>query len=257
MAVHIQRPGKKQQIGCAWKAVGCAFFMAFGSIFACAALYTIGALTPVVLQLAGMRSLGSTDRLFDAVTPAPTVIIQGATNPQRVTIDLGNYGQEALNVDPAAYTFVTGSSDGGAQVAVATFTEQGLLDICIQRSAVCSGQADRYRNVRFDLRPGGMVVYADVNAGIIWQRLGVVLRLDSSSRRFNVLGVDIDGVTFDPATLPPFLSQDVRDGIAVAMVDIEREGNAVLNELELQTGGQTYTLSQIVIDDTTLTIIMR
>lgn len=256
MAVRIQRPGKKQ-IGCGWKVVGCAFFAVFGSIFACAALYTVGALVPLVLQLAGMRSLGSTEDLFDAVTPAPTVVVQGASNPQRVTIDLGSYGQEALNVDPAAYTFVTGSTDAGTQVAVATFTEQGLLDICNQRSTVCSGQNDRYRNVRFDLRPGGVVVYADVNAGILWQRLGVVLRLDSSSRRFNVLGVDIGGVTFDPATLPPFLSQEVKDGIAVAMVDIEREGNAVLNELELQTGGQSYTLSQITIDDTTLTVIMR
>jgi len=228
--------------------LGCLLTAAFGVIVFCAGLYTFGLFTPLILQLAGIDRIGETDDVFANAQPAAVPVVQDAVNPAQVTVNLGEYGE--LDLDSRDFTVTTGSGAGGAPLATASFTEPSLLALCNQRSTVCSGSDGRYRNAGIDLRSGGAIIYADVNIGSgLWQRVGVVLRLDASRTRFDLVGVDIEDVLYDPASAP--------GGIGDSVDEIEATGNDVLRQVALETGGQNYALSEVIIDDTTLTLVMR
>lgn len=250
---NYHRRGRWLQIGC-----GCLTGLAFMTVMACALVYTFSAaLTPLVLRLAGIENLGRTDALFADITLAPTPAVLNPIAPPRAVFSAGEYGDETLNLEPQSFSIVTGSSDTGSQVATATFTEAGLLQLCNERSAVCSGADGRYRNAAIDLRPGGAVIYVDVRAELlgreVWQRIGVVLRLDAAQTGFDVIGVDVDGITYDPTSLPGGLGDVVGESIN----EIENTGNDVLRQLVLEAAGQRYVLSEAIIDHTTLTLVMR
>jgi hypothetical protein len=59
--------------------------------------------------------------------------------------------------------------------------------------------------------------------------------------------VDIGGALYDT---PP-------GDMSALVEDIERTGNDILNQLSLQASGSQYTLSEVRVDDSTLTLIMR
>lgn len=230
---------------------GCLILGSFTLVLLCAGLYTFGVLTPLVLQIAGIERIGQTDALFGDAQPQAVPQVQAASNPARFTLSLGNYGQETLATDPRTYTVSVGSSAAGLPIATARFSESGLLQLCQQRSTLCSAGDDLLRNGSVDLRPGGAVIYADLNVqgSGYWQRVGVVLRLDASEVRFVVAGVDVDGVLYNP-TSAPF-------GIADSIAEIERTGNDLLRQVALQTGGQNYTLERVILDETALTLVLR
>jgi len=169
--------------------------------------------------------------------------------PAEVVVDLGDYGSQELPAATTEYTIVTGSSSDGGQVAAVSFNEAQLMDLCYQRSDICRNTNPQYQNVRIDLRPGGAVVYANVNVPSvgIQQTAGVVLQLDASARQFQVAGVDVGGALYDT---PP-------GDLSALVSDIERTGNDILQQLTLQAGGSQYALSEVRIDDSTLTLILR
>jgi hypothetical protein len=247
-----RRRNWRLQAGC-----GCAIVAVFGCTLVIGALYMFGVLVPLIFQFMGVESVGDTDDLFADTTAAPTLVLTNPQAPQQVTVDLGSYGSESINTNPQNYTVESGTTDTGQTVVQASFTEAGLADICARRGESCTTGNGRYRTPRIDLRPGGAVIYAEVDAGLYWQQIGVVLRLDSTRTRFVVLGVDIDGTTYNPNSVPGFLPAELRSAITDAIDDIERVGNDVLQQVALETGGGSYQLSDIIIDDTTLTLIMR
>lgn len=51
----------------------------------------------------------------------------------------------------------------------------------------------RYRNITVDLQPGGLIVYADVNLGIRWQRVGLLLLQDAGTVTLSPTGVTLNG----------------------------------------------------------------
>jgi hypothetical protein len=246
---HIHRYNRRTnyaQWGC-----GCLIVGGFVALVGFLVLYAIlPNLTGAAVQLAGADRLGETSSVFQNVSIPPTAVVQNPTNPQQVTVDLGQYGGGTINLDQIASDFVTGSSESGLPIARASFTEADLMAICVQQSPVCQGGNDQYRNPAIDLRPGGAVIYADVNVGgLAWQRVGVVTRLDNSRTLLQVAGIDINGGLYDYTTLPPEISTRV-DEIATL-------GNNVLRQLAVQAGGTNYNLSEIIIDDTTLTAILQ
>ncbi len=248
--MHIKRynprPTRYAQWGC-----GCVLVGGFTALLAFTLLYAIWpALTGAAVQLAGADRLGETSSLFQNVSIPPTAVVQNATSPQQVTIDLGQYGGGTVNLDQVASEIVTGSSETGAPIARASFTELQLLAICVQQSAICGEGNSQYRNVAVDLRPGGAVVYADVNVGgLAWQRVGVVFQLDNTRTALRVAGIDVNGGLYDYSTLPAEL--------AARVDEIDRLTNDVLRQMAIQAGGERYTLSEIIIDDTTLTVILQ
>lgn len=253
--IKIERYGRRRSSSYLPWGCGIGIFFGFVMVFACGGLYMSGALIPITLRLSGVDSVGNTDELFENIQPAPVVAVQNPAPVQQVVVDFGNYGNETVNVESRAYSVVTGNTDTGARVATATFTEEALLEICAERTAACrSGGDGQFRNIDIDLRSGGAVIYMDVNTGFGWQRIGVVMQLDpGTNTTFSVVGVDIQGTTYDPDSLPFGLGDVVGSEIS----QIEREGNAVLAQLALNAAGQNYNLSSVSIDDNQMTLTLR
>src|SRR5690606_5310407 len=130
-----------------------------------------------------MTSRGQTEAVFVEEAPAPTPVLQNATVPEQVTVNLGSYGgEQTVTTDNPAVDIAVGSDETGRQTAVVSFTESGLMDICRQQSDVCSGADPRFQNARIDLKPGGAIIYADVSVPTgygfdVQQTAGVVLQL--------------------------------------------------------------------------------
>jgi len=234
-------------IGCGCVGITVGIILVVGVVV----LLLIPALPGLALQFSGFQSKGNTEALFQNVPPAPTVAVQNAIQPEQVTINLGSLGSQPIAIEPnqTQYEVAVGTSDTGAPLATVAFTETGLMDMCYQRADLCGNSNAQYRNARVDLRPGGAIVYADVyipDFGI-WQPAGVVLRLDNSRRQFQVAGVDVGGVLYD---LPP-------SGLGTQVTDVARVGNDLLNQVSLDASGGRYALSEVIIDDATLTLVMR
>jgi hypothetical protein len=207
-------------------------------------------LANIAAQVMGFSERGSTAVLFQSVTPIPTVQLQNQVEPAQFTVDAGQYGAQTLSGDSALYEVAVGTDASGAQAATVSFTEAGLQELCQQRADVCGPTNPRYRNARIDLRPGGAVVYADVvlqELGSIEQTVGAVLRLDGSGQRFEFAGVDIGGTVYD---VPPH-------SFGATVSDLEQRGNDLLNQLRLDAAGSQFAVSQVSIDDDTLTVLLR
>ncbi|GAB4525271.1 MAG: hypothetical protein OHK0046_40920 [Anaerolineae bacterium] len=189
-------------------------------------------LTNVALQLAGAERLGRTADAFPTDSAARTFSTTGGTALRQTTITLGSYGQVTL---PNLTTTATGAST--------TLTEADLLTICGTR---CTRGSDRFRDVSIDLRPGGAVISADVNVGV-WQRVGVAVR--ASAAGVTVLGVDAGGVLYDANTLPAELRDYVRE--------VARVGSEALQQAVVNIGGVRYTVDELWMNDTTLTVVFR
>lgn len=235
-----------------WLPVGCGCGVALAALITIAGiglLLLIPLLPDITLRLSGFSPRGETANLFEAAAPLPPVEVNNPITPPDVVVDLGAYGSQELPAATSDYTVVTGSSDTGAPLATVSFDETALTNLCYQRSAICRNDNPQYQNVRIDLQPGGAVVYADVNVPNlgIQQTAGVVLRLDGTGRQFEVAGVDIGGALYDT---PPGDMSDLVD-------DIERTGNDILNQLTLEAAGSQYALSEVRVDDSTLTLILR
>lgn len=253
VTVHVQRPEPIRRrsslplFGC-----GClSAFVLFVAFAAAAVIFLLPRLPQIGALLLGFSPQGDTQTVFANVSQPPTVVIQNPTAVPQVTINLGDYGSQTFNTAPGLYDFTIGSDAAtGAQTAAISFTEAGLLDICRQRTTLCSGADPRYGNPRVDLRPGGAVIYADVNLpelGGMQQTAGVVLRLDPSGRAFQFVGVDIGGMLYSS---PP-------QSLNLNITDLEAQGNAILNQLALNAGGGLYALDRAYIDDTSLTLVLR
>lgn len=229
---------------------GCLAGMAIlGAVVVVAALFF---LPQIAARVAGFTPEGDTDQVFN-VTPLPTIYVQNPSQPAQVTVNMGEYGQQTFNNDsPQLYNFTLGSSVSGESLAVAAFTEAGLNELCRQRSTICSPNSNdpRLRNARIDLRPGGAVVYADVSIpqlGGIEQTAGVVLRWDAAARRAVFAGVDLNGTLYGS---PP-------QGLGDTINEIEQRTNDLIQQLSVDAGGGVYSLSEVRVDDTSLTLILR
>lgn len=241
--MHVRRSAGRANLP--YIGIGCVLFLAICLITTLAgAIFLIPRLPEIMLQIGGFQPEGKTDSFFANVTPIPTIQIENPIVVSRAVIDLGAYGTEVLN--PTRYEYTLTVSE---QLAALTFTETGLMALCAQRTSVCSGTGGVYRNGRIDLRNQGAVIYADVYVPQLssWQNLGVVMRLDSTNRQLQVIGVDLNGTLF--AAPPTNLGNIVRD--------IEQTGNDILRQLALEADNERYKLSEIRIDNTTLTLIMR
>jgi len=237
--------------------MGCGCLLLLGAMVAAvvaAVLIFRPNVAGIAAQVAGLNQVGDTAEVFAEVTPAPTVVLVNPQTPPDVTLDLGDYGARQLDPNSGLYQIAVGESGGGVveQIAVATFTEAGLQEICRTQTQLCSDNPPdpRIRNPRIDLRPGGAVIYADVTLpqlGNVTQNVGIVLRVDDSRRQFEFAGVDINGGLFN---LPA-------ETFGTTISDLERQGNELLREISVQAGGGYYTLSEVSIDDTTLTVVLR
>lgn len=236
---------------------GCVSVLGMLVIAICGGLYATGLLMPVILQSMGIQRVGDTDALFSEDRIVPTVVIAAPSSQTRASLDFGTYGTQVLETTNLDTQILTGSTGNGIPVATVTLTEADVKALCAQRSAICREGTDIFSNVQFDLRPGGSIVYVDVDAGGIHQRIGVVMRMQPGQLAFEVVGVDIGGSTYDPATLPAFIPKDMRQRVQEAVADVERVGNEVLMSFTTTTGDETYRLTEVSIDHERVTLTLR
>lgn len=246
--MRVQRPPRRGRTipllscGCLALALACAGAVA-------AALLLLPALPGLALQAAGFQNRGSTAAVFEGAAVPPVPAVQNAASPTQIVVELGSYGSETLTTSQYDYTVAVGSDAGGGQLATVTFTEADLMALCLQRTTICGAGNGQVRGARFDLRPGGAVVYADVLVPQLgaWQNLGAVLRVDGSGRQLQAAGVDVGGVLY---AAPP-------NDLGSILRDVETAANDVLRQLALNAGGARFTLDQVRLDDSTLTLILR
>jgi hypothetical protein len=247
---YYQQPVRRRRSSLLPLACGC--LATFAILFAVVLVAGIAFLPRILSGVAGLTPVGDTAQVFAEVTPQPTLALQDVTGVAQVTVDLGSLGRETLANDPQLYNFTVGTSAGGQQTAIVSFTEAGLMEICQQRTTFCGPNSSdpRFRNARIDLRPGGAVVYVDTTLpqfGNIPIPAGVVLRWDAPSRRVVVEGVDIFGQVYTG------VQQSLTDLIALG----EGRMNELIQEIAVQTGGGRYGVSEVIVDDTTLTLVLR
>jgi hypothetical protein len=241
---RVTRP-KWPYIGCGCLAVLAGLLL----IVVVGALILITSRPDLTLQIAGFQARGDTEAVFADITPMPTIDVQNAVQGQNATIELGQYGEQSLSPTLYDYTLTLGNSSSGSEVAVLTFTESSLMALCQQRTTVCSSNGTAYRNGRIELRPGGAVIYADVYVPQLasWMNLGAVMQLDTTNRQMAVVGVDVGGTLYEA---PP-------NELGNIINDMQQTGNDILRQLILEAEGERYHLSEMRIDDSTLTLVMR
>jgi hypothetical protein len=221
-----------------------------------AALLVVGVLAVVVvfvflrtpslaLLVAGFKPQGSTAQVFSSQANTPPIQLENPVSPPQAVVNLGSSGgpQElpASNVQ-------TGTINGSAAATV-SFSENDLMNLCVQRTTFCSNTNPQYKNVRVDLQPDGGVVYADVNVPELGltQNIGVALKLNATHRQFDVMGVDVGGTLYGLPTGD--LGQRVQD--------IAAKANELLQVASLDVGNGVYNLSDIRIDANSITFVMQ
>jgi hypothetical protein len=204
------------------------------------------AVQDTALQSAGFEPLGDTDEVFNSTSqPPPQLETVEEAAPPEVVIQAGSYGEQTID-NTGTYDVQVGTINGQSAMQM-TFNEQDLLNLCQQYSESCTATGERIRNVHFDLRPGGMVVYGDVYIAQVslWQTVGVVMRF-TADNRLAVNGVDINGQLY---AAPP-------NEIGGTITEIETIANDVLQQLTVQAGMETYALQSIYSDDNVLMFTM-
>ncbi|MBZ0295873.1 MAG: hypothetical protein K8L99_25160 [Anaerolineae bacterium] len=244
--MRIERQVRRSNLSLPMLACGCLTVLLGGGIIL--VLAGLVFLPGIILQFTGFQSQGSTEAIFETITPEPTVVVENPQpTPAGAVVNLGQYGTETLNNRLYDYTIVTGSTSSGQQLATLTFDENSLETICQQRSDICGPNNPRFRNAVIDLKPGGAIVNGEVyvqQVGI-WQRVGIVMRL--TNNQLTIAGVDVGGTLY---TVPPNEFSDL-------ISEVERVGNEAIQQLAVEAGGTSYTLVQIQVTETALTLVMQ
>ncbi|MCC6616677.1 MAG: hypothetical protein IT320_24600 [Anaerolineae bacterium] len=248
---HVQRYKPVRRRSPASPIVTCGV-VGFGLLLICglSALLVLPRIGGIAAGVAGLREAGQTESVFSNVpTPAPIQINNGVLESQ-VLVTVPDYGQSMVDVQPELLQIVSGTDDSGQPATVVTVSEHNAITLCARYTPLCQNADPRFQNLTIDLRPGGAIVYADVTVpelGGVSQRVGAIMRVDASGRQVEFEGVDIGGTRY---TAPP-------GTLANQITQYEQVANDVLQQVIVQAGGGSYRLSDILINDSSMTLVMR
>jgi hypothetical protein len=255
-----------------WLIPGCA-------ILALLIVVVIIATVPaaLALRLAGFRSQGDTAEILDerGSLAAPTIAwspsvdgdatlddgvapADGAGGAQpspggpqtldAVTVDLWFLAQPRTvpSDQLGADRLERGQTEAGATAYYIEFDEAGANAQLDRWFGEYVAAQSRLRDPAIDLKPGGAIVYADVDLELGWQRVGAVLMVDATGRQIQVVGVDIGGRLY---STPP-------DGQIAEMVQrVESEANRALRELAFVDDAGQLIIRAISVDETRAQIL--
>jgi hypothetical protein len=216
----------------------------------------------VAFNTAGVRLAGRTNSYLTQATAPPTIAWPTPTLASPLTAvstpvpDDAPRSLDQIQIDlhvlpqPRTYTadqvfaerLERGETADGQTAYYIEYDEAGF-NAYMQTwlAATNSRQANRLQNVWFDLKPGGVMIYADVDLVIGWQRLGALFMLDESGRQFSFQGVDIAG---------QLLSTAPTGEIANAVNQLENSANEALRDLTFLDATGALTIQQITISET-------
>ncbi|MEO1441593.1 MAG: hypothetical protein AAFV33_14445, partial [Chloroflexota bacterium] len=203
-------------------------------------------------EVAGFEAEGRTDDIFTDVqsNPVPQVVQQEQA-PAQFSVSAGTYGQETIPNNAGA-SLIVGTDETGQDIATVTSTEGDFVELCRAWSYVCTSQGITesgytVRNASIDLKPGGGIVYAEVQpeGSALRQRVGLVMQVEGT--RLVVRGVDVNG----------FLYSSPPAELATLVNEAERVANDVIRQVAVTAQGEQYDLESISINDGSLTVILR
>lgn len=232
----------------------------------------------IALRLAGFRTEGRTEDLLDQQASVVPPTIEWAEQPDhsataaalgdsesmqatstddgppsgpvsldQVMVDAWFLSQPtAVSVSDALGRVERGLSGDNELAYYFEFDEMGINTYLAAWFGEYLAQETRLRNIWLDLKPGGAILYADVNLEVGWQRVGAVLMLDASGRQLILAGVDIGGRLY---STPP-------DGqIASLAAQLEDESNRALRELAFVDPAGRLVVQRISLGDDSIQIL--
>lgn len=214
----------------------------------------------IALNIAGVRLSGRTESHLTQTTPPPTIAWATPTLASPLTVvntpapDAPQSLDEvqidlSLLPQPRTYTadqvhaerLERGETADGQTAYYIEYDEAGFNSYMHTWLVnVNNRQADRLQNVWFDLKPGGIMIYADVDLVIGQQRMGALFTLDESGRQFVFQGVEIGG---------QLLSVAPAGEIANAVSQLEANANQALRDLTFLDATGPLTIQQITISE--------
>lgn len=236
------------------------------------ALVVAGAPTAVALRLAGFRAEGITDDYLANAAARPAIVWQalaGTPTPvgtpsgageeystgdvlssvqdapqtlDSVTVDVWFLDQPYVFYPQEIFTkqLERGVNENGDLAYYIAFNQEGINTYLNYWFSDAIQSEARIKDAWLDLRPGGAVLYADVDLEVGWQRAGAVFMLDSSGTQLILAGVDIAGQLY---STPP------EGRIADLAGQLEIEVNKALSSLTfIDTAGE-LTIQTIQISD--------
>lgn len=158
------------------------------------AIATVNAFPSVPLTLLGLEHKGS---LADALPLDPALLtlsgeplkhVDLIVPPQvaePITLSSSNVSQHA----PWSHPLLGDASSPGITSYLLTLDEDTLNNLLAAQIISGGPDNDRYRRLAVDLQPGGLVLSADVDLGIRWQRMGLLLLHDEDSVSLSPAGI--------------------------------------------------------------------
>jgi len=171
------------------------------------ALLAINVAPRLLPALLGLTHVGS---LASALPPDPAPLISAGSLLDHVELLLPPYLPQPLNLTPADLGDgeITGdATTPGTSTYLLTLDEPALHALLQRHFLPDSSVGDRYRDLWLDLQPGGLILHADVNLGLRWQRMGLLL-LPEGGKELTPTGLVLDDELY---TLPDegFLTQAI------------------------------------------------
>lgn len=162
------------------------------------AVLTINTSPRLLVTLLGLEQLGS---LAAALPSEPALLTLGGEPLDHVAVVLPPQVVEPLRLtfsdagegEAPADPLIGDSSTSGTTKYLLNLDEDSVNRLLWELVLSEGLQNDRYRHVTIDLQPGGLIVYADVDLGIRWQHMGLLLMQDPGTLTLSPAGVVLNG----------------------------------------------------------------
>lgn len=141
------------------------------------ALLAVNAAPTLLPALLGLKHIGY---LGSALPPDPTPLTLDGRRLDRIELLLPPRLPEPVSLIPAEFgaDFIGDTSLSGNSTYLLVLDEAGINTL-LRRWFLPDGTiGGRYRDLWVDLQPGGLILYANVNLGLRWQRMGLLSLLD-------------------------------------------------------------------------------
>ncbi len=197
---------------------------------------------PPALVAGSLAQPVSSSNFIDlAITAAPTAS-QIITSPLKsVTVDIWFLSKPMQFSAKKLFAsrLERACTAGGQAIYYIEFTEEGLNQYL---NYWFGNQVEKWRlrNAWLELKPGGIVINADIDLGVGWQRIGGVFQLEANERQFAFAGVDIGGQLYATPPAGP---------VADAIHQLEADGNRALRELLFVDAAGNLHIQRISINE--------
>jgi hypothetical protein len=206
--------------------------------------------TPVILG-SGTGGGSAVDQQSDGTSASSQYIeypawFQSASTPPVLNVN-SSRGSFTVNTGESYAAGVqVGPAVDGYPIGVIDYRESALDGICRTWLAGCA--TDQFQVSAVDFRPNGAIVYGSANVAGLSQDAGVILTLAADMKHFTAQGLVLGGQVY---AVPA--EGDIADFVQRAVA----EGNAALEQVNVQAGGYNLSLVQIQITDDQLVLVLR